>query len=106
MPIDRRPLIFAVVIILLGASPLMSQVLPGYGPPKGTLVIVGGNMKDPTIDQHINARNRWDDIIPVVKKWPTLPGLGLSEDPASTWDGVSRLRTGYSVFTSTRPAVS
>lgn len=34
------------------------------------------------IDQHINARNRWDDIIPVIKKFPELLGLGLSEDTA------------------------
>jgi cyanophycinase len=34
------------------------------------------------IDQHINARNRWDDIIPVIKKFPHLLGLGLSEDTA------------------------
>jgi len=34
------------------------------------------------IDQHINTRNRWDDIIPVVKKWPELLGLGLSEATA------------------------
>jgi cyanophycinase len=34
------------------------------------------------IDQHINARNRWDDLIPVIKKWPDLLGLGLSETTA------------------------
>jgi cyanophycinase len=34
------------------------------------------------IDQHINARNRWDDIIPVIKKFPDLLGVGLSEDTA------------------------
>jgi len=34
------------------------------------------------IDQHINARNRWDDIIPVIKKFPNLLGIGLSEDTA------------------------
>jgi len=34
------------------------------------------------IDQHINARNRWDDIIPVIKKFPDLLGIGLSEDTA------------------------
>jgi cyanophycinase len=34
------------------------------------------------IDQHINARNRWDDLIPVIKKYPTLLGIGLSEDTA------------------------
>jgi cyanophycinase len=34
------------------------------------------------IDQHINARNRWDDLIPVIAKYPTLLGLGLSEGTA------------------------
>jgi cyanophycinase len=34
------------------------------------------------IDQHINARMRWDDLIPVVKKFPNLLGIGLSEDTA------------------------
>jgi cyanophycinase len=34
------------------------------------------------IDQHINTRNRWDDLIPVVKKWPELLGIGLSEATA------------------------
>ena len=34
------------------------------------------------IDQHINARNRWDDLIPVVKKFPNLLGIGLSEGTA------------------------
>src|SRR5215471_5731508 len=34
------------------------------------------------IDQHINARMRWDDLIPVVKKFPDLLGIGLSENTA------------------------
>lgn len=34
------------------------------------------------IDQHINARNRWDDLIPVIQKHPNLLGLGLSEGTA------------------------
>ena len=34
------------------------------------------------IDQHINTRNRWDDIIPVIKKFPDLLGIGLSEGTA------------------------
>jgi len=34
------------------------------------------------IDQHINTRNRWDDIIPVIKKFPNLLGIGLSEGTA------------------------
>jgi cyanophycinase len=34
------------------------------------------------IDQHINTRNRWDDLIPVIQKFPTLLGIGLSEGTA------------------------
>jgi cyanophycinase len=34
------------------------------------------------IDQHINTRNRWDDITPVIKKYPNLLGIGLSEGTA------------------------
>jgi cyanophycinase len=34
------------------------------------------------IDQHINTRNRWDDLIAVIKKYPDLLGIGLSEATA------------------------
>jgi cyanophycinase len=34
------------------------------------------------IDQHINARMRWDDLIPVIQKMPHLLGIGLSEGTA------------------------
>jgi cyanophycinase len=34
------------------------------------------------IDQHINTRNRWDDIDPLVKKYPELLGIGISEGTA------------------------
>lgn len=34
------------------------------------------------IDQHINARNRWDDLIGVIQKYPNLLGIGLSEGTA------------------------
>jgi cyanophycinase len=34
------------------------------------------------IDQHINTRNRWDDLVPVIKKYPNLLGIGLSEATA------------------------
>src|ERR1017187_4401643 len=34
------------------------------------------------IDQHINTRLRWDDLIPVIKKYPQYLGIGLSEDTA------------------------
>ena len=34
------------------------------------------------IDQHINTRNRWDHLIPVMQKYPNLLGIGLSEATA------------------------
>jgi cyanophycinase len=34
------------------------------------------------IDQHIDARNRWDDLIPVIERFPNLLGIGLSEGTA------------------------
>jgi cyanophycinase len=34
------------------------------------------------IDQHINTRYRWDDLIPVIQKYPNLLGIGLSEGTA------------------------
>ena len=34
------------------------------------------------IDQHINTRNRWDDIGPLIKTYPDLLGIGLSENTA------------------------
>jgi cyanophycinase len=39
------------------------------------------------IDQHIKTRNRWDDIIPVIKKYPNLLGIGLSEGTAIVVSG-------------------
>jgi cyanophycinase len=41
-----------------------------------------GFLRRSAIDQHINARNRWDDLIPVIKTFPDLLGIGLSEDTA------------------------
>jgi len=39
-------------------------------------------LKHSAIDQHINTRLRWDDLIQVVKKYPDLLGIGLSEGTA------------------------
>lgn len=37
-------------------------------------------LKRSAIDQHINTRNRWDDINPLIEKYPDLLGIGLSEN--------------------------
>ena len=39
-------------------------------------------LRKTAIDQHINARNRWDDLVPVIEKRPELLGIGLSEATA------------------------
>ena len=39
-------------------------------------------LRNTAIDQHINTRNRWDHLIPVIQKFPKLLGLGLSEATA------------------------
>jgi cyanophycinase len=44
-------------------------------------------LRHSAIDQHVNTRNRWDDIIPVVKKYPDLLGIGLSEGTAIIVEG-------------------
>jgi cyanophycinase len=41
-----------------------------------------GFLRRSAIDQHLNRWNRWDDLIPVVKKYPELLGIGLSESTA------------------------
>jgi cyanophycinase len=44
-------------------------------------------LKKSAIDQHINTRNRWDDIVPLIKQFPELLGIGLSEKTAIVVDG-------------------
>jgi cyanophycinase len=39
-------------------------------------------LKHSAIDQHINTRNRWDDLMAVIKKYPEYLGIGLSEGTA------------------------
>jgi cyanophycinase len=39
-------------------------------------------LKHTAIDQHINTRNRWDDLVPLIQKFPDLLGIGLSEKTA------------------------
>jgi cyanophycinase len=41
-----------------------------------------GFLRRSAIDQHVNTRNRWDDLTPVIQEYPDLLGLGLSEGTA------------------------
>lgn len=39
-------------------------------------------LRKSAIDQHIDARNRWDDLSQVITKFPNLLGIGISEGTA------------------------
>lgn len=39
-------------------------------------------LRKTAIDQHIDARKRWDDLTPVIQKFPHLLGVGISEGTA------------------------
>lgn len=39
------------------------------------------------IDQHIDTRNRWNDLDPVIERFPTFLGIGLSEGTAIVVQG-------------------
>jgi cyanophycinase len=39
-------------------------------------------LRGTAIDPHINTRNRWDDLTPLVEEQPHLLGIGLSEGTA------------------------
>ena len=43
-------------------------------------------LRKSAIDQHINTRNRWDELQPVMKKYPEMLGIGLSEGTAIVVD--------------------
>jgi len=46
-----------------------------------------GFLRRSAIDQHINTRNRWDDLDAVIARFPTLLGIGLSEGTAIVVSG-------------------
>jgi cyanophycinase len=61
------------------------------------------------IDQHIDARNRWDDLIPVIKKFPNLLGIGISEGTAivvtgDTFEVIGKSKVAIHDNTRTYPA--
>jgi cyanophycinase len=41
-----------------------------------------GFLRRSAIDQHIDARNRWEHLVPVIARFPNLLGIGLSEGTA------------------------
>ncbi len=46
-----------------------------------------GLLKNVAIDQHLLARNRHFDLIPVIEKFPHLLGIGIDEDTAIVVQG-------------------
>ncbi len=44
-------------------------------------------LRKSAIDQHVDARNRWNDLIPVMDKFPEYIGIGLSESTAIVVQG-------------------
>jgi cyanophycinase-like exopeptidase len=57
-------------------SALYAKFIQMAGGPDARFVIV------PTASGNRDANGRWDDLIPVIKKYPDLLGIGLSEDTA------------------------
>ena len=63
-------------------------------------------LKGTAIDQHINTRNRWDDLIAVIQKFPKLLGIGLAESTAivvkgDTFEAIGKWKV--AVHDNTRP---
>jgi cyanophycinase len=56
-----------------------------------------GFLKNVAIDQHLLARNRHFDLIPVIEKHPQLLGIGIDEDTAIVITGDSFEVVGKSV---------
>jgi cyanophycinase len=44
-------------------------------------------LKQSAIDQHINTRDRWDHLIPVIERFQDLLGIGLAESTAIVVSG-------------------
>ena len=61
------------------------------------------------IDQHINTRNRWNDLQEIMEKFPNLLGIGLSEGTAivvngDTFDVIGKAEVALHDTTNPRPA--
>lgn len=80
------------------------------GDTKGNEIMEGdhkvgfGFLKDSAIDQHILARNRQFDLIPVIEAHPEVLGIGIDEDTAIvvTGNGFEVIGAGYVAITDHR----
>jgi len=77
---------------VIGGSSAGASIQASYmvrGAPEGNTIMMAegheqglGFIRNVAIDQHINTRNRFNDLIGVVKKHPELLGIGLYESTA------------------------
>jgi cyanophycinase len=76
---------------VVGGSSAGATILGSYlvrGDTRNNVIMMGdhvegfGFLRDTAIDQHLLARNRHFDLIPVIEKHPQLLGIGLDEDTA------------------------
>lgn len=77
---------------VIGGSSAGATIQASYlvrGAPEGNQIMMAkgheegfGFLRNATIDQHVIARGRLDDLIPVIKRHPHLLGLGIDEGAA------------------------
>ena len=68
-----------------------------------------GFLRRSAIDQHINTRNRWNDLQQVMAKFPNLLGIGISEGTAivvrgDQFDVIGKAQVAIHDTTNPRPA--
>jgi cyanophycinase len=76
---------------VIGGSSAGATIIGSYlvrGDTKGNTIMMGdhekgfGYLKNSAIDQHLLVRNRQNDLVPVITKYPGLLGIGLDENTA------------------------
>jgi cyanophycinase len=76
---------------VIGGSSAGATILGSFlvrGDTRNNVIMMGdhvegfGFLRNTAIDQHLLARNRHFDLIPVIEKYPQLLGIGLDEDTA------------------------
>lgn len=81
---------------VIGGSSAGASIQGSYlvrGDTKTNAIIMGDHeqgfefLKDVAIDQHLLARNRHFDLIPLIQKYPHLLGIGIAEDTAIVVQG-------------------
>ncbi|MFQ5717945.1 MAG: cyanophycinase [Acidobacteriota bacterium] len=82
---------------VIGGSSAGATIQGSYlvrGAPEGNTIMMApgheagfGFLHGVAIDQHVIARDRQDDLLPVIEAHPELLGLGIDEDTALVVDG-------------------